>query len=486
VLEGSVRKTGAWLHINAQLIDTRTDSHIWAKQYDGNLKDLFAIQSEIAQKVAEQLHAKISIAEKLAIERPPTADLAAFDFYNRAKGLVLTTSYGSNARANLLQAVDLLDKAVARDSSFFQAYCQLALVHNEIYSLGDDHTTARLALAEAAVGAAMRLRPDGGEVHLARAENLYSGHLNYEEALAELEIASRTLPNDPQVFALKGYIERRRGRWADSTRDLERAAELDPRNVDTLQQITQNYDSLRRYADEKVVFDRALAVDPNDIQTKAARAFVDLNWKADTRPLHQLIDNIRAKDPTEIQSVADSWFCCALAERDADAAKNALIAARHNTPLNDQAVHFNRPFAEGVLAGITNDNAKARLAFTAARAEQEKIVADQPNYAPPLCVLALIDAALGRKEEALRESRNAVELLPVEKDAINGPLMIKYLAMTAAWVDDKHLACEQLAIAVGYPSSLSYGELKLLPLWDSLRGDPRFEKIIASLAPKEN
>jgi len=486
VLEGSVRKIGAWLHINAQLIDTRTDLHVWAKQYDGDLKDLFTIQSEIAQKVAEQLHAKIAPTEKLEIERPPTADLTAFDLYSRAKNLLLATSYGSRARANLLEAVNLLNQAVERDPSFSQAYCQLARAHHFLYSAGDDHTSARLALAEAAIDVAIRLRPRGGEAHLARAENLYRGYLNYDKALAELEIARRTLPNEPQVFALKGYIERRRGRWEESTRDLERAAELDPRNIDTIQQITQNYDSLRRYADEKMVFDRALAIEPNDIQSKVARAFVDLNWKADTQPLHQLIDNIRAKSPAEIQSVADSWFCCALAERDATAAKNALIAAGQNTALNDQAVHFNRPFAEAVIGWMMKNDAKAQLAFSAARAEQEKIVADQPDYAPPLCVLGLIDAALGRKEEALRESRNAVALLPVERDAINGPLMIKYLAMTASWIGDKHLACEQLAIAVRYPSSLSYGELKLLPFWDPLRGDSRFEEIVASLAPKEN
>jgi serine/threonine-protein kinase len=133
---------------------------------------------------------------------------------------------------------------------------------------------------------------------------------------------------------------------------------------------------------------------------------------------------------------------------------------------------------------MTKDEDKARTAFTAARALQERAVQDEPDYGPPLCVLGLIDAALGRKEDALHEGRRAVELLPVEKDAINGPLMIKYLAMIAAWAGDNDLACEQLAIAVRPPSTVSYGQLKLEPDWDPLRGDPRFEKIIASLAPK--
>jgi tetratricopeptide (TPR) repeat protein len=173
-----------------------------------------------------------------------------------------------------------------------------------------------------------------------------------------------------------------------------------------------------------------------------------------------------------------------LAERDAAAAKDALIASGENTPLNNDVFRFNRPFVEGIIARMTKDDEKARSAFTEARLEQEKLAQAQPNFGPPLVVLALIDAALGRKEEALRGGRNAVELLPVEKDSIKGALMIAYLAMIAAWVGDKDLACEQLANALRYPSPLSYGELKLLPFWDPLRGDPRFEKIVASLAPK--
>jgi hypothetical protein len=182
--------------------------------------------------------------------------------------------------------------------------------------------------------------------------------------------------------------------------------------------------------------------------------------------------------------IADFWLGCALAERDVAAAKDAVMAAGANPPFTDDPVHFTRPFAEGVIARMTHDEHKAQLAFTAARVEQEKIVQAQPDYGPAWCVLGVIDAALGRKEEALREGRRAVELLPVEKDAVYGMVMIKYLAMIAAWVGEKDLACEQLAIAIRPLSDVSYGELKLMPWWDPLRGDPRFEKIVASLAPK--
>jgi TolB-like protein/Flp pilus assembly protein TadD len=482
VVEGTARRFGSKVHVNAQLVDTRTDVGVWADEYERDLNGAFAIPSEIAQKVAEELHAKISAAEKAAIRQPPTNDLAAYDLYVRAHNLLLT-SFSSAARPKLLQAADLLDQAVARDPLFFQAYCQLAHTHGLLYLLGVDHTPERLAAMEAAVQAAFRLRPDAGEAHLARAENLYFGYLDYDGALAELELARRSLPNNPQVFAVQGYIQRRQGRWDESTRNLERAIDLDPRNFYMLQQIAISYGLLRRYADETSVLRRALAIEPDDVNTKVALAAVQFHSKADTRPLHQTIDSIRATNPGALPNVANDWLSCALAERDVAEATNALNAFGE-VPLTDYGVHANRPLIEGILARMTKDEDKARTAFTAARALQEKAVQDEPDYGPPLCVLGLIDAALGRKEEALREGRRAVELLPTEKDAINGPLMIKYLAMIAAWAGDKDLACEQLAIAVRPPSTVSYGQLKLEPDWDPLRGDPRFEKIVSSLASK--
>jgi len=482
VLEVTARRSGGKVHVNAQLVDTRTNTEMWADGYDRNLEEAFAIPSDIAQKVAEELDAKVSTAEKVAIERKPTADLAAFELYTQAKNLLLT-SFSSSARAKLLEAADLLDQAIGHDPSFFEAYCELVHTHGLLYFFGLDHTPARLALAEAAVQAAFHLRPDADEAHLARAENLYHGHLDYDGALAELDIARQSLPNDSRVFAVKGYIQRRQGRWEESTRNLERAIDLDPRNFFMLQQIALSYGVLRRYPQEIAALDRALAIEPADVDTKVALAAVQFHWKANTRPLHQAIDSIRATNPGTLPSVANDWLSCALAEDDIGAARNALDAFGE-IPLTDYAVHLNRPLMEGIMARMSNDDNKAHAAFVAARADQEKIVQGQPNYGPALCVLGLIDAGLGRKEEALREGRRAVELLPVEKDAINGPLMIEYLAMIAGWAGDKDLACEQLPIAIRPPSSISYGQLKLLPFWDPLRGDPRFEQIVASLAPK--
>jgi TolB-like protein/class 3 adenylate cyclase/Flp pilus assembly protein TadD len=482
VVEGSVQRSRNRVRVNAQLVDARTDRQLWGQTYDRDLADVFAIQSEIAKAIAEQLQAKLSPHEENAIERPPTTDIIAFDLYTHAKNLLLT-SFSSAARAKLLQAVDLLNEAIARDPSFFEAYYQLAHTHDLLYFLGLDHTPARLAQAEAAVQAASRLRPDAGETHLARAQNLYWGYRDYGSALAELEVARQTLPNDARIFELMGYIQRRQGHWEESTRTLERAIDLDPRNFFMLQQIAISYGVLRRYADETSVWDRALAIEPNDVNTKIALAAVQFHWKGDTGPLHRAIDSIRATNPGALPNVANDWLSCALAERDVAAATDALNAFGE-IPLTDYAVHLNRPLMEGVIARMTKDEGTARAAFMAARAEQEKAVRSEPNYGPPLCVLGLIDAALGQKEEALREGQRAVELFPAEKDAINGPLMITYLAMIAAWVGDNNLACEKLALAIRPPSTVSYGQLKLLPYWDPLRGDPRFEKIVASLAPK--
>jgi TolB-like protein/tRNA A-37 threonylcarbamoyl transferase component Bud32/Tfp pilus assembly protein PilF len=485
VLEGTLSRSpgSARFHLKARLIDAATGALVWSEEYDRDLNDLFAVQSELARTVAERLRAKISPAEKLAVEQPPTTDLIAFDLYNRARNL-LALRLSSDLKANLLQSVTLLNQAVVRDPSFLQAYCQLALAHDQLYFLGFDHSHSRLALAEAAIERAFQLDPEAGETHLARARNLYHGHLNYDGALTELKAAQRTLPNDARIFRMMGYIERRQGHWQESMQNLERSRYLDPRNTETLQQIALSYGVLRRYAEEKSVLDSALAIEPNDISTKVALAAVPFHWKADTGALHQTIDSVAGANTGGCSSAADEALSCALAERDVSATKSVLNTIG-DTPLTDYSVHLNRLIIEGVIARMTGNGDDARAIFNAARAQQEKTVQAEPNYGPALCVLGLIDAGLGRREEALREARRAVELVSVEKDALVGPTMIKYLAMIAAWTGDKDLACEQLAIAVRPPSTISYGQLKLLPCWDPLRGDPRFEKIVASLAPKE-
>jgi TolB-like protein/Tfp pilus assembly protein PilF len=489
VVEGSVQRSGNRVRVNAQLVDARNDAHLWAQTYDRDLADVFAIQSEIAKAIADQLQAKLSPNEKKAIEQPPTTDLAAFDLYSRAKSLLLTAGFSATADPDRRKAIELLDEAVKRDPSFFDAYCQLAYAHEQLYAIsGFDHTPARLALAEAAVQAATRLRPDAAETHLARAQYLYNGRRDYAGALAELEIARRALPNDPRLFELTGYILRRRGQQEEGLRNLERAVELDPRNFYTLQQIGLSYQTLGRFAEAIAALDRAVAIVPDNAETRANRGLWNICWKANTRPLHRTIDAILAQGPGAIASAADIWFFCALAERDPAAAERALVAGGDNPCWVDDTIQLSRSFGEGLLARMTKDEARARTAFEAARAQQEKIVEAQPDYGPALCVLGLIDAALGRKDLALDEGRRAIALTPLEKDVSNGSLVLQYFAITAAWAGDKELALQQLEAGLRAPTAslmLSYGALKLFPVWDPLRGDPRFEKIVASLAPKD-
>jgi len=485
LVEGSVQRAGNKVRVNAQLIDARNDAHLWAQTYDRDLADVFAIQSEIAKAIADQLQAKLSPTEEAAIEQRPTTDLAAFDLYTRAKSLRLSTmTFNALASSNLMQAAELLNQAVKRDPAFLLAWCELGSVHDRLYFLGFDHTPERLAAGEAAIQTAQRLNPDAGETHLAVAQHRYRGYRDYEGARAEIAIAQRTLPNDSLPFELLAYIDRRQGRWNESIRNFERAIELDPRNFYTLQQMALGYQTLRRYADEVRVLDRALTIVPNNVDTKVARASVELLWHADTRPLHDMIGTVLAENPTLAPTLADTWLMLALCEHDLPAASRA-VAALGNNAIESDAIILSSTFAQGLVAKVQGDTTSAQTFFSKARTEQEEKVRAQPDYAPAICVLGLIDAALGRKEEALRAGKRAMELLPISKDSVNGAHMIEYFTITAAWAGDKDLAIQQLEFGIKNPTDLNYGQLKLHPYWDSLRGDPRFEKIVASLAPKE-
>jgi tetratricopeptide (TPR) repeat protein len=384
----------------------------------------------------------------------------------------------------LFQAVRLLNQAIERDPAFALAYYQLAEAHDAIYFAGADHTPARLAMADAAIQSLARLRPNSGEAHLAFAKHLYWGYLDYNRAREELSLAKKTLPNDPMLFHILGFMDRRQGRWSESTKNLERAIDFDPQNVGILGQLAFNYDALRHYADAARVLDRAIALAPKNSNLRAYRAAVELAWHADPRPLISTIEAILAHDLREASSIAGPWLYGSLCERDFDRAHRALAAMQMDGCYEDN-IPFPRAWCEGVVARMKGDKAGASAAFTSARTEAAKLVTEQSDYAEALCVLGMVDAALGHKEDAIREGRRAVELLPVTKDAMSGAVLVHNLALIYAWTGEKDLAFEQLAIAVGIPGSLKYGELRLHPLWDPLRGDPRFEKIVASLAPRE-
>src|SRR5947207_2130111 len=271
VLEGSVRREAGKIHLNAQLIDTRTDTHVWEEKYDRDLTDVFAIQSEIAEKVADQLEAKVSSVAKAVIEERPTTDLVAYDLYLRAKDFINGIAFSTRAKEDLFQAVQLLDQAVARDPSFVQAYCQLAEAHDRIYFLGFDHTDARLKLSETAIESIRSLRPGSGETHLALAQHLYWAYRDYDRAKEELAAARRTLPSESRIPLLSGYIDRRQGRWEKALEEMKHALELDPRNFSILQQISLTYQAVHRYKEALSTLDSVLAIAPKDVASQVRR-----------------------------------------------------------------------------------------------------------------------------------------------------------------------------------------------------------------------
>ena len=484
VLRGSVLRGAGRIHLNIQLVDTRDDSQIWAEEYDRDLNNVFALQSQIAQKVADRLKVNVSSTEKAAIQEPPTTDLIAYDSYLRGKDLINGYQFSTRPKDDLLGAVRLLDQAVLRDPLFFDAYGELAGAHDRIYFLGFDHTDARLQLSEAAIQSLRQLRPDSGETHLALAQHLYWAYQSYDRAREELAFARRTLPNEARIPLLAGYIDRRQGRWDESLDQMKQALELDPHNLSILQQTSLTYQALRRYKETVATLDKVLAIAPKDIAIKVWRAWVELQWRSNPSPLHATIETALTQDPKAAPFIVFQWFDLVFSERDA-AAGERVLATMPTGGCYDENIPFPDGWCRGLVARLRGDEPAARAAFTSARRELEKIVHDQPDYAAALCAIGVVDAALGNKEDAIREGHSAIELIPVSKNAIDGARMIQYLAVIYAWTGNKDDAIERLTEAVKLPGShVTYGNLRLNPLWDPLRDDPRFEAIITSLAPK--
>jgi TolB-like protein/Flp pilus assembly protein TadD len=480
IVEGSVQRANDRIRVQVQLIDAVTDAHVWAEHYDRGLADVFVIQSEIAEKIVAQLQAEITPAEKAAIEIRPTKDILAYESYVRANAIINRVIYDSNQIQDLLEAEQLLQRATADDPTFFLAFCRLAYVHDQIYFNSLDHTPSRLALAKAALDTAKRLQPDAGEAHLAAAAHYYFGYLDYDHARRELVAARKKLPNDPYPILLLGYIDRRQGHWDESTRRLEHALDLDPRNLLFIKQLALSYTCLRRYPDVTSMLDRAIALAPDDPNFVIQRAAVELDWHADTKPLHSAIEQVLARDPAKATVIADQWLYLALCEQDMKAAGKALGAMSENG-CQEENLPYPRSWCEGLVAREKADVTAAQLAFSEARLQMGRIVQAQPDFAAGISVLGMIDAALGNKEEAIAEGRKAVDLLPTSKDAITGTLLLQNLAIIYTSTGEKDAALDLLKQLVAMPGYLSYGQLKLHPYWAPLRTDDRFNSILNKL-----
>src|SRR5438477_6532361 len=486
VLEGSVQRAGAKVRVSAQLIDARTDKHVWAGSYDRELADVFGIETELAQTIAGELQAKLTSSEKAAIEEKPTQDLVAYEFYARAVSLIYNVQVPFALDApeqSLSEAVDLLNKAVARDPNFLLAYCQLAFTHDGVYQDEIDHTPARLALAQSAIDSAFRLRPDSGEAHLALSWHLYAGYSDYDRARSEVALAQQTLPNNPRVYELAGKIDRRSGHWADATHNLERACELDPRNLPYLILLGGTYYELHDYEQWAKALDRVLALHPDRKPGRIFRAFIEVEHRADTRPWRVAIEKILAEDPASAKDpfLTGQRFTLALFDRDLDAA--GVLATALSQKNSGGNPELGRDFWMGVVARLKGDETSARAALTRSLAEQKEEIRN-PDDVWLLSSLGLINAILGKKEEALSEGRRAIEMLPIVKNLTTDGYVKRYFAMICAWAGERELALEHLEVVARIPGGPSYGDLRLNPMWDPLRGDPRFEKIVNSLAPR--
>jgi serine/threonine-protein kinase len=489
VLEGSVQRVRGKVRVNAQLIDARNDKHLWAKTYDRELADVFAIETELAQIIAGELQAKLTSSEKAAIEEKPTQDLVAYEFYARAVSLIYNVQVPFAVDApekSLSEAVDLLNKAVARDPNFLLAYCQLAFTHDGAYQDDIDRTPARLALAQSAIDSAFRLRPGSGEAHLALGWHLYAGYSDYDRARSEVALAQQSLPNNPRVYELAGKIDHRQGRWADATHNLERACELDPRNLPYLVVLGGTYNELHNYEQWAKAMDRILALHPDRKPARILRAFIEVDQRADIGPWRVAIEKILAEDPALAKDpfLTGQRFTLALFDRDWDAA--GLLATALSQKNSDVGVdpELGRDFWMGVVARLKGDETSARAALTRALAEQEEEVRNSDDVRL-LSRLGLIDAVLRKKEQALSEGQRAIERLPMVKDSIAEGYVKKYFVMICTWAGERELALEHLEAIATVPCGPSHGDLGLSPMWDPLRGDPGFEKIVASLAPKE-
>jgi TolB-like protein/Tfp pilus assembly protein PilF len=484
IMEGSVRRAGDRLRINAELIDSRTDSHVWAETYDRTAADLFAIQSELAESIVTQLKTKLSPQQKAEIEERPTQDLDAFELYVQAKAIIDSYINATDVRAALLQALKSLDEAIKRDPNFVSAYCYAARANDLLFFFDLDPTPDRISLADAAVNAALRLRPDSAEAHFARADYLFRCLRDYDRAMEELAIARPGLPNSTPFFILSGYINRRRNHFHEAERDFSTAFALDPRNPNAYNLLADTYVLQRRFPEAVHVSDNVLAAGEQTPIVRFRRATAILYGTGDTGPLREILTKYPDMEFAGGHTPFRAWMAM-LDGNYAEAERLLAASPRKDFQDIDFSFYFPKSWYEGMIARAKGDGAKATAAFQECREILAQRLVVKPEHARTIAVLAQVYANLGQKDLAVREAQHAIDLMPTSKDIYDGALVLEGLAQVYTWTGDRDRAIETLQKLVAMPGYTNYGRLKLHPFWAPLRGDPRFEKIVASLAPKD-
>jgi TolB-like protein/class 3 adenylate cyclase/Flp pilus assembly protein TadD len=486
VLEGSVQKSGDRVHINVQLIQAETDSHLWAQSYDRQLTDVFSVEGEVAKKIADSLSATLSPQEKARVETKPTENADAYVLYLRARQY---QTRPDNFLQDFRSAAELYQQAIAIDPNFALAHARLSAVTSQIYHWFEP-TEANRQRARAEAMESLRLQPNLGEGHLALGLYLYYEEADYEGALRELDLAAQALPNDGDVGLYIAAVQRRRGRWAEAIAAYEHALAIDPRNQVTLYDASQTYFGLRDWQNALRGLDRVLALAPDSVNVKIQRGYTEFFWKGSTAPMKAALESIPANlDPDGIVTFA-RWDV-SLMDRDPAAAERALAACRLETITSQPGAPLPKSYLQACIDLVRGDNASAQKSFEAARTTFEKTVADSPQDATRHAQLGLLYAFMGRKEDALREAQHAVELRPISRDVIEGAVVQAFQALVFARTGetDKAIsAIERLLttpFAVDYADdSITLSDLKTRWEWDPLRNDPRFQKILAGPEPK--
>ena len=483
IMEGSVQRARDRLRINAQLIDARSDTHVWAETYDRTAADLFAIQSELAQSIVTQLKAKLSPRQKAEIEERPTQDLDAFELYLQAKAIVDSYLNATDVRAALLQALKSLEEAIQRDPKFVSAYCYVARANDLLFFFDLDPSQERISLADTAVKAALQLRPDSAEAHFAQADYYFRCLRDNDRALEELAIARPGLPNSTPFLILSGYINRRRNHFSDAERDFSAAFALDPRNPNAYNLLADTYVLQRRFPEAVHVYNNVLAAGEDVPIVRFRRASCAFSGTGDSGPLRDIL----AKSP-EMEfagSQTPARVLMAMLDGNYAEADRALAdSPRQDFQDTDLSFYFPKSWYEAMIARAKGDSARAKAALRECREILAQRLIIKPEHARTIAVLAQVDAGLGQKDLALREAQHAIELMPISKDIYDGALVLEGLAQVYTWSGDRDRAIGLVQKLVTMPGYTNYARLKLHPLWIPLRGDPRFEKIVNSLAPK--
>ena len=475
ILEGSVRRVGNRVRVNVQLINADTDEHLWAEDYDRDLTDVFAIQTDLAQQIVRELQAKLSPMEKAQIERRPTENGEAYLAFVEAHELFYRPD--GTLRANTEKAEQLFERATELDANFAGAFAGLARVHDWVYH-DFDKTPARKEKARAAAETAIRLQPDLPEGHLALGFYHYYCERDYQGALHEFAIAKLSLPNSAEVYMAIGAIERRQGKWKESTANMERAASVSPKDAWILQNLADNYYATRNFEAADKILDRAIEAAPKSFGARAEKAKLAVDWKGDL--------SVMEKELTQLPTGVDPDGLVTFARMQLLLFQRKFPDALALLRQSPQDVFHEEPreFLEGAVHIFSKDKEKALAAFKRARPIAETALREGPTDASRHVILGMILAGLGEKDAAIAEGRRAVQLLPESQDALDGPKMTVALAQIYAWTGETDQALQLIDRSLSTPNGITVPSLALDPMWDTLRDDPRFQALIDNYATK--